>query len=162
MLSHTFSMLWVWLLFLIVTDASIIPRTTPSRRQPVIRDVWQFPNNTWPENLAVRASGQLLVTLLSIPELYQVDPTGAQQAQLIYHFPNATGLTGITEVEKDVFVVISGNFSLATFSSTPGSYFSCQLICCATCLLVNHTRLILGLESRHANTLFQCDSHQNR
>jgi hypothetical protein len=63
-----------------------------------------------------------MVTLLSAPELQQVDPAGGEKPQLIYKFPNVTGLTGITEVEKDVFAVAAGNLSLTTFTSPPGSF----------------------------------------
>jgi hypothetical protein len=144
---HPFSMLWV-LTPLIITTAAVIPRTTSNAHHPVLRDVWQFPNGTFVENLAVRSNGQILATLLSVPELYQVDPIGGRHPQLIHRFPMVTGLTGITEVEKDVFVVIAGNWSLKTFASTPGLYSMNWLTCCALTDFQYH-RLILDLESRY-------------
>lgn len=107
-----------------LATASIIPR---SADYPPLRDVWQFPNETWIENIAIRSNGQLLVTLLSTPELYQVNPTGTQEPTLVYRFPEALGLLGIAELESDVFGVISGNFSVRdianfTAANTPGRY----------------------------------------
>ena len=68
---------------------------------PVIHEVWQFPNDTWIENLAVRPNGHLLVTMLNTPELYQVDPLDPGEPALIHKFPRALGLLGIAEVEHD-------------------------------------------------------------
>jgi hypothetical protein len=102
----------------VATGASSAPG-----RGPVLHNVAQFPNTTWVENLAVRSNGSLLVTLLSAPELFQVDPAGkGQQPQLVHQFSNITSLTGIAEVEKDVFAVAGGNVSLATLASTKGSF----------------------------------------
>ena len=87
------------------------------------RDIHQFPNNTWVENMAVRQSGQILVTVLSAPELYQVDPFHTNSPPtLIHRFPGALGLLGIVELQHDVFYVIAGNGSVVTLSSANGSY----------------------------------------
>ena len=60
---------------------------------------------------------------MSTPELVQLNPFDTSEVPIVLHtFPNALGLLGITETEPDIFVVISGNFSLTTVSSTPGSY----------------------------------------
>jgi hypothetical protein len=127
----------------ITTGASAAPG-----RGPVLRDVAQFPNTTWVENLAVRSNGNLLVTLLSAPELFQVDPAGnGQQPQLVHQFSNITSLTGIAEVEKDVFAVAGGNISLATLTSTKGSF---HLGCVCSLSSPLNLRLVLGLESRYA------------
>ncbi|KIM91308.1 hypothetical protein PILCRDRAFT_526 [Piloderma croceum F 1598] len=94
-----------------------------TRTTLAVRDIHQFPNATWIENLAVRKDGQILVTVLSAPELYQVDPFHPNSpATLIYRIPEVTGLTGIVELRRDVFYVIAGNFSIATFKTTNGSY----------------------------------------
>ncbi|KAF7978229.1 hypothetical protein HWV62_1232 [Athelia sp. TMB] len=87
-----------------------------------LKTVGLFPNGTWLENAAARSNGQLLVTLLSSPQVYQVDPFSFQQPQLVQTIPGAEGLLGIGEVEKDVFAVVAGNLSLATVVSTVGSY----------------------------------------
>ena len=94
-----------------------------SRAPLPTHDIHQFPNETWVENLTVRQNGQILVTVLSAPELYQVDPFRTNTpAALIHQFPGATGLLGIVELQQDVFYVIAGNWSIATLTSTNGSY----------------------------------------
>ncbi|KAL9122897.1 MAG: hypothetical protein Q9187_000548 [Circinaria calcarea] len=92
--------------------------------------IYEFPKDTWVENLAVRPSGEVLVTLLTSPDVYQVDPAGASAAIQVYRFPGHLGCLGIVEGAPDVFYVIAGNYSTQTFQSTPGSYdvFQIQMI----------------------------------
>lgn len=75
--------------------------------------LYQFPNGTWIENLAVRSNGGIVATVLTAPQLLYFDPTGYSKVPRVIHtFPApATGLTGITEVEPDVFYVTSLNFT---------------------------------------------------
>lgn len=115
------SVLAAWLSFFcsVVSPTTFVPRSSQS---VTIYDVWQFPNGTWAENIAVRSNGQLLVTILSSPELYEVDPFGLETPQLLQRFPNATGLLGIVELKEDVFAVVAGNYSTATLTSTNGLY----------------------------------------
>jgi len=40
-----------------------------TRTALAIRDIHQFPNEIWIENLAVRKDGEILVTVLSAPEV---------------------------------------------------------------------------------------------
>ncbi|MCJ1466086.1 hypothetical protein MMC07_004705 [Pseudocyphellaria aurata] len=87
-----------------------------------VKVVHQFPPGTWVENLAVRHNGKILVTRLSSPELLQVDNRGRQPPKVVHTFPNCTSLTGITHFGKDVFYVVTGNFSLSTFKAVPGSW----------------------------------------
>jgi hypothetical protein len=108
-------MSWATLLFTLTATASVI------RSNPTLHDIWQFPLGTWVENLAVRTNGQLLVTLLSQPELYHVDPFQKTAPTLIHSFPNASGLLGIAEIEDDVFAVVAGNWSTTTLATTPRS-----------------------------------------
>ncbi|KAB5513310.1 hypothetical protein GE09DRAFT_1267072 [Coniochaeta sp. 2T2.1] len=62
------------------------------------------------ENIAIRSNGQLLVTLFTSPDVYQIDPFPKHPAppKLVAHFPDALGLLGITEIEQDVFAVAKG------------------------------------------------------
>ncbi|MCJ1479895.1 hypothetical protein MMC06_000049 [Schaereria dolodes] len=103
-----------------VVNAASIPHLDVAH--PSIRDVWRFPNGTWVENIAARPNGQLLVTLISSPEIYQVDPFETHKPALIYRFPDVLSALGIAEIGPDVFAVIAGNFSLKTASSTSASY----------------------------------------
>lgn len=77
----------------------------PSRN---IHNVYQFPNGTWVENIAVRSNGNLLVTLVDTPELWEINPFEQSRdaaATLIHHFDGMPSMTGITEIEPDVFAV---------------------------------------------------------
>lgn len=89
-----------------------------------VTSIHEFTPGTWVENLAVRANGQILATLLNTPQVYQVDPNpaSAHPVTLVHTFPSYLGCLGITELRPDVFYVVVGNFSLAALATTPGSY----------------------------------------
>ncbi|KAE8356363.1 hypothetical protein BDV28DRAFT_145239 [Aspergillus coremiiformis] len=78
-----------------------------------LRDVYRFPNGTWLENIAVRSNGNILVTTLHLAQLWEVNPfnpaTGSRQTQLVHQFPKPGMLTGITEIDQDIFVTIVSN-----------------------------------------------------
>ncbi|KAF1958310.1 hypothetical protein CC80DRAFT_546551 [Byssothecium circinans] len=82
----------------------------------------QFPNGTWVENIAVRHNNQLLLSLLTSPDLYILDPsTPNPEPTLLHTFANATAVFGIAEYSPDVFAVSVGNYSF-TSGSIAGSY----------------------------------------
>ena len=84
--------------------------------------VYQFPNNTWIENLVVRPSGSLLLTLITTPDLYLLDPLAANpKPQLIHRFNASTWLTGITETDPDTYYLIGANATYETIAPTAGS-----------------------------------------
>ena len=84
--------------------------------------VYQFANGTWAENIAVRPNGNLLVTRIDVPELYELDPSASNSTpELVYRFPKAQTLFGIAESSPDRFAVLAGNFSFDT-GSQKGSY----------------------------------------
>ena len=101
----------------------LLSSPAPARPQTGdVRTVYQFPNSTWLENLAVRRNGKILATLITTPDLYQIDPFSAgTPAKLILTFASSQSLLGITETEPDVFAVVSGNLSFAA-GGTPGSF----------------------------------------
>ncbi|KAK0721120.1 hypothetical protein B0H67DRAFT_484028 [Lasiosphaeris hirsuta] len=114
-------MSWIIFLLLQLCGANRL-RGGPSTR-PSIRQLCQFSNPTWIENIAVRSNGQLLVTLFSSPELYQIDPFDPNPTpELVARFPNALGILGITELEEDVFAITKGNFSSETGNVAPASF----------------------------------------
>ena len=110
----------------IASTAAALPTSESIYNESPVSTVYQFPNETWVENLAIRSNGKILVTLLTSPEVWQIDPT-QRSAELIYHFPNATSALGIAEVHPEVFAVAVGNISVATIESVPGSYSIWQL-----------------------------------
>ncbi|KAH7305730.1 hypothetical protein BKA65DRAFT_560054 [Rhexocercosporidium sp. MPI-PUGE-AT-0058] len=74
------------------------------------------------DNLAIRSNGTILVTLLTTPELYLVDPKRPSTATLVTSFLEVTELTGIIEVQPDIFYIAGGNFNITTFANQAGSY----------------------------------------
>ena len=70
-----------------------------------------FSDGNQAENVIPRASGQLLVTVNSVPELYQINPFVNQTGGLVHHFDGYTALFGIVELQTDVFYVTAGNFT---------------------------------------------------
>lgn len=88
---------------------------------PTVEVIHRFPNNTWVENLAVRSNGQVLITVMTTPDLYLIDPTNPQPV-LVHSFTNHLGLLGIVELRHDVFYIIAGNYSLHTNTNTPGAW----------------------------------------
>jgi hypothetical protein len=109
--------------FLVTLSHSVFA-LPPSPNSP-IQTVHEFANETWVENIAVRPSGELLVTIITSPDLYQIDPQDPffpAPARLVHSFPYAVGTLGIAEIQADVFAVITGNFSSKTLSATSGSF----------------------------------------
>ncbi|KAH8683178.1 hypothetical protein BGZ60DRAFT_399572 [Tricladium varicosporioides] len=79
-----------------------------------IRNIYTFGPGVFVENIAVRSNSQLLTTSMSVPQLYQIDPTVAvPTATAIYTFASNTGTSGIAEVLPDVFAVVTGIWDLA-------------------------------------------------
>lgn len=68
----------------------------------------------------MRANGNLLVTLIFEPEVWEIDPTSGRAA-LAHHFEDITSVFGIAEVEHDIFAVTIGNWSY-TNQLQPGTW----------------------------------------
>ena len=86
------------------------------------RLVYQFSKGTWVENLSVRPSGSLLLTLISSPDLYLIDPLAQDpKPQLVHTFASSDWLAGITETEPDTYYVIGANGTYEDVTVTPGS-----------------------------------------
>lgn len=73
--------------------------------------MFYFPDGKEAENMIIRSSGQILVTLDTAPDLYQIDPFRNQTGGVAYHFEGYTSLFGIVEGTTDIFHVIASNFS---------------------------------------------------
>jgi hypothetical protein len=89
---------------------------------PAITEVYSFPVNTSVENLAVRYSGEVLATIDSAPEIYQLEPFGYKKPTLVHSFNGYAAVLGIVEVERDQFYVAVGNLSVFTLESVTGSW----------------------------------------
>jgi len=87
-----------------------------------VRTVYTFPPRTFVENIAVRANSHLLLTSMSVPSLFSLDPTTANpSASIVHTFPNCTGLSGIAELVPDVFAVVTATWDLAATRAALGS-----------------------------------------
>ncbi|KAM3554040.1 hypothetical protein ARSEF4850_006636 [Beauveria asiatica] len=79
------------------------------------QSLYQFENGTWVDNIAVRANGNLLVTLIDRPELYEINPfERPTSAKLVYRFSEYVSLLGTIQVGPEVFTVVAGNFTRQT------------------------------------------------
>ena len=84
---------------------------------PVVRTLYEYPVGTWLENIAVRPSGELLITVFTKPQLVQFNPFETQsKPELIHTFPGYLAVAGIAEIAPDSFAVATGNTS---FDSGP-------------------------------------------
>lgn len=83
---------------------------------------YQFPKGKGIENFTVRPNGQLLVTLATDPEIYQVDPYHNQTGFVLHRFEGYGSALGTAETQPDLFYVITGNYSTAKVAGTKGTF----------------------------------------
>ncbi|KAJ8108416.1 hypothetical protein OPT61_g8189 [Boeremia exigua] len=104
---------------------NVTATATPSTSSaPALSTVYQFPagSGAWVENIAERSNGELLVTRMFTPELWLINPSTGS-AELVYSFPDANSVTGITPTgNNDEFAVAVGNVDAATFTPEAGSW----------------------------------------
>ena len=106
-----------------VSAPSLSPASAPPPSSGV-QLVYQFKPETALENLEPRSNGQLVLTVSSEPAVYNIDPSKKNQPPTrLAQFPNVTSATGIAEIAPDVFAVVTGNWSTATFTAIPGSFY---------------------------------------
>ena len=88
------------ILYLAATNSLLCAALYPTNQ------IYQFPNGTFVENLAVRPDGSILTSFITAPELYLLQPSSTKpDPQLLYRFGNASSTLGITEVSRDTFIV---------------------------------------------------------
>ena len=101
------------------------PVISQKAREFPTRLVYQFPNGSRAENIAVRPNGDLLITRVDVPEIYLINPSSASpNATLLHRFSDKLSTSGIAETAPDTFAVITGNSSLqaGVFTPVPGSF----------------------------------------
>ncbi len=109
-------------LYLPLLAAATFGSATRSTTPPPIRNIYTFPPNTFIENIAVRSNSHLLLTSMSVPDLYALNPLLTTPTPSILHtFPNATGISGIAEVTPDLFAVVTAEWDLANTRALPGT-----------------------------------------
>jgi hypothetical protein len=115
-----------------VSASGAVLSCTEANATLATRDIYQFPHETWLENLAICQNSHILVTVLTAPEVWQVDSFHTDSpATLIYRFPGVIGLLGIVELQQDRFYTIAGNFTVAATESTSGSYSIWKIDMCS-------------------------------
>jgi len=75
--------------------------------------IYQFEKGVSLENIAARSNGQLPVTQIDQPEIYQVN---RQAPTLLGTVQYATRLFSIAEISTDIFAFVAGNYSSAALS----------------------------------------------
>jgi hypothetical protein len=75
-----------------------------------VSTVYQFPNGTWLENLAITRNNSILVSLIGKPEVHIVHPDTSTQ-NLVASFPSANSVLGIAELSCDIFAVAVGSLN---------------------------------------------------
>src|SRR5690242_11494684 len=112
-----------------ILRAPLVAAGVPSNYPKSVRTVFQFDNGTWVENIAIRSNGNILVTLIDRPELFQIDPfhNTARLLTNLEEEADALSLLGIAELAPDVFVFVAGNFSISRGASDPASYSVWQI-----------------------------------
>ncbi|KAG9234647.1 hypothetical protein BJ875DRAFT_400677 [Amylocarpus encephaloides] len=100
----------------------VSPLAVPEPSPPSAKEIFQFPNPTFVENIAVRPNGNLLLTIIANNTLFSLDPSNPSIASPVTSFPQSNSLFGIAEIEPDVFAVNVGNFSLTDFKADFGSF----------------------------------------
>ena len=108
--------------FLPLVSSLPSPAQPLHRRDPSVDTIKQYPNGTWVENIAVRANGQMVVTLLQPFEVRLLTPPapGAASAdvadELLHTFDG--GVLGVAEYAPGLFAVNVGFYGL----TVPGNY----------------------------------------
>jgi hypothetical protein len=86
------------------------------------RLVYQFPNSTFIENVAIRPNGQLVLNTFDDARIYTIDPSAAEpEPKLVAKIPGVTGVTGIAQIAPDVFAVSGGINDIPNFTWEAGS-----------------------------------------
>lgn len=78
-----------------------------------------LPSTQGLENIAIRSNGEILVTSLASSSVFLVSPAGDSEPVAVAEISEAAGLSGIVEVQEDVFYVVGLN--LTGFSAAPGT-----------------------------------------
>ena len=141
----------------------LLPLSTPLH---TTRLVYEFPNPTWVENLAIRSCGSILTTLLTAPDLYLINPLEAKpQATIVHSFASGSRLLGITETTPDTFEIIVSNVSLTDPQAAASNMiFRVSFASPDSPATITHTadvpdaKLLNGLATLNPTTILAADS----
>lgn len=115
-MTHLLPLTYLTYLLPLITLATAPPPPTCSLRQ-----LYNFHSeDIWLENIAVRSTGQLLLTTISQPWLYTFDPSEQPNPapRIRAELPDVNGCTGITETaDPDVFAISCAIHGPAAFEA---------------------------------------------
>ncbi|KAH9884619.1 hypothetical protein F4778DRAFT_762888 [Xylariomycetidae sp. FL2044] len=98
------------------------------------RQVYESPDGTFFENIAVRPNGHLLLSSFHEGRMYGLDPNapGNSSAVVMAQFPNVTALSGIARVGADKYAVTGGvlNQTAMTFAPETVRVFTVDFAVC--------------------------------
>ncbi|KAJ7108689.1 hypothetical protein C8R44DRAFT_803360 [Mycena epipterygia] len=84
--------------------------------------IFQAPDSLFLENIAVRATSELLITSVMSPTLHSLNPSIINGTFTPVHtFANATGLTGIAEYQPGVFAIVASVLNTTESRSVLGT-----------------------------------------
>ena len=104
-----------FLLFLLLSSPNLaLPANDyhGGHEAPLVRMLYEYPEGTWLENIAIRESGELVITHLEKPQLDQFNPLQQDaEPEVVYTFMGYLAASGIAEIAPDSFTVAVGNFT---------------------------------------------------
>jgi hypothetical protein len=113
---------YLLLLLLTINLRTFAISSYSSSPTPSIQVLYEAPQTLFFENIAVRSNGHILLTALTEPTMYIVDPFAAQPTpKALVSFEGVNGMTGIAEPQTDLFVVSTANWNTTAMSSAPNS-----------------------------------------
>lgn len=92
----------------------LVPRQATPRQVVSVQGAWF-------ENIAVRPNGNLLLTRMDLPEVWEYDFT-ASKATRVAVFSESLAAAGIAELSPDIWAIVSGRYSMSGGGNTPGSW----------------------------------------
>ncbi|KAF2762202.1 hypothetical protein EJ05DRAFT_473120 [Pseudovirgaria hyperparasitica] len=107
----------------LIASAVAVP-LSPDHHSGRLETIYQFPNHTWLESIAVRNNENILTGAnINLKGLYNIDPSLPQEskARLIYQSDRSSTF-GITELGSDIFAFTVGDFNFTDVTSTPGTW----------------------------------------
>lgn len=112
-------------LFLLLLGPTSDRICTAAAAVGAIKTLYEFQDTPYTdlENVGSRSNGHLILNAITAPKVYTLNPAASRPSpSLLYDFPGATSVLGIAQPSQDLFAVVVGNYSTATFQGIPGSF----------------------------------------
>jgi len=112
-----------------LSSLALVVVAAPGSRDAV-SILYTFTDDASPENIAVRANGDLIINSLSNGRVYTIDPTASSPtASVLAHFDPqiASGVLGIAEHAPDKFAVTTAHLNFTTLTADNVTIWSIDL-----------------------------------